>query len=163
MQDDRDRRTTDAGDEVLASGTPRPNTERNSATSGGPIPDPDYGMDPNDVRPSFGSTGRGRDRLAGTTGARRAPLEGEGATAQTGRGTERSGIARGGDTTSEADTYEDARHGTDEGGVRANMDQGVNTPPVGSGDTGSMRRTDVDPSHEATFEEGQQYAESDRS
>lgn len=161
MSNDRDRRAADAGDEGTAAGTPRPNTARTTAPSG-PIPDPDYGMDPHETAPSFGSTGRGRDTLAGATGARRAPLEGRGAPAQTGRDSARTGVARGGDTLSEADSYEDMRHGMGEGGVRAGMDQGVGAPPAGSGDTMDARRTRGDARHEATFEQGQQDAESDR-
>ena len=88
-------------------------------------------------------------------------LEGEGATALTGRDAPRSGQARGGDTTANAASFENTLHGMGEAGSRGNMPQGATAPGMADA-TADNPHPGVDPMDESTFEQGQQYAESDR-
>ncbi len=175
MAEERDRRAmgrgnADADAEPIGTsasqGTPPPNTDRNTGhvpAGGGDaaLPDPDYGMNPNVTGPGYASAGRGSETLADATDQRRRPLEGEGLTAMTERNAPRTGQARGGDTTSDANTYEDTLHGMGEAGVRGNMPQGADEPGMAN-NRAVNPRPGVDPLDESTFEEGQQYAESDR-
>jgi hypothetical protein len=175
MADERDRRAASRGGvdrdaepigTNASQGAPPPNTDRNtgSVPAGGgdaALPDPDYGMNPNVTGPGYASAGRGSETLADATGQRRRPLEGEGLTAMSERDAPRTGQARGGDMTSNANSYEDTLHGMGEAGVRGTMPQGKDAPGMAT-NRAADPRPGVDPADESTFEEGQQYAESDR-
>jgi hypothetical protein len=153
--------STNAGQSAPPADTDRNTGRAQPGGADASIPDPDYGLDRNITGPGYGSTGRGNEHLADMTGDRRRPLEGIGVTAMTGRDALRSDVARGGDTTSNADSYQNTLHGMGESGVRGAMPQGADQPGMANGGAGDPR-PDVDLAEESTLEQGQQYAQSDR-
>lgn len=169
--DDPKRAASPAGERIepagtnAAQGTPRPDTKlsagRGDAREGNQsILDPDYGIDPSLPTPMYGGTGRGSDDTIAQASSHRTAVEGNDRP-DSGRGSTAGGTARGGDTTSTADTFSDTRHGLGESGVRGHMDAGVNTPGV-AGRRPAPPDDIVDPNDESTFEEGMQHADGSR-
>jgi hypothetical protein len=146
-------------------GAPRPDTKLSAGSSGAgaagrSLPDPDYGIDPALPNPMYGGTGRGSGDMVAQASNHAAALEGAdrpdaGADSTTG------GMARGGDTTSTADTFSDEQRGLGESGVRGHMDTGVNTPGA-AGRHAASRSDMADPNDESTFQEGTQHVRGSR-
>jgi hypothetical protein len=148
-----------------AQGTPRPAT-RLSAGRGDAraedraIPDPDYGVDPSLSNPMYGGTGRGSGDMVAQASDHGMAMEGSDRP-DTGMDSTTGGTARGGDTTSTANTFSDEQRGLGESGVRSEMDTGVNAPGA-AGRHVAPRDGMVDPNDEATFQEGMQHADGSR-
>jgi hypothetical protein len=148
-----------------AQGTPRPDT-RLSAWRGDAraedraIPDPDYGIDPSLPNPMYGGTGRGSGDMVAHADDRDMAMEGSDRP-DTGMDSTTGGTARGGDTTSTADTFSDPQHGLGESGIRGAMDTGVNTTGA-AGRHAAPRDGMIDPNDEATLQEGMQHADGSR-
>lgn len=159
-----DDRVEPAGTDA-AQGTPRPDTKLSAGRDDArptdrSIPDPNYGIDPALPNPMYSGAGRGSDDTVARASSHRTAAEGDDRP-DTGTDSTTGGVARGGDTTSTADTFSDTRHGLGESGVRGHMDTGVNTPGA-AGRRIAPRDGTVDPNDEATFQEGMQHADGSR-
>jgi hypothetical protein len=167
----RERTRSGAEDRVervgtnAGQGTPRPDTSLSAGRGDAgarnrSIPDPDYGIDPTLPNPMYGGMDRGSDDIVAQASGGRAGREGVDRP-ETGMDSTTGGVARGGDTTSTADSFSDTEHGLGESGVTGNMDTGANTPGAAGGR--AARRNDMaDPNHEGTFKEGMQHADGSR-
>ncbi len=148
-----------------AQGTPRPDTAL-GARSGDAraadrsIPDPTYGIDPALPGPTYGGAGRGNDSAIASAGSHGAAIAG-GSHPNAGMGSTTGGVARGGDTTSTADTFSNQRHGLGESGVRSQMDTGVNSSGA-AGSAVAPRDGMADPNDASTLQEGLQHADGSR-
>lgn len=148
-----------------AQGSPRPDTNLSAGRGGAgatdrAIPDADYGIDPVLPNPMYGGTGRGSGDVVAQA-SNHGMASGGSDHPNTGMDSTTGGVARGGDTTSTADTFSDEQRGLGESGVRGQMDTGVNTPGA-AGRHAAPRDGMVDPNDEATFEQGMQHADGSR-
>jgi len=146
-------------------GGPRPETKLSACRDDAgamdrAIPDPTYGIDPALPNPMYGGTDRGSGDVVAQASDHRMAMEGDDR-ADAGMGSTTGGVARGGDTTSTADTFSNRQHGLGESGVRGAMDTGVNTPGA-AGQHAAADDATVDPNDEATFEQGVRHADGSR-
>lgn len=147
-------------------GTPRPNTPLGTGqgmeTQAGDMPlDPDYGLDPHATNPGYGGTDRGSATTAHIAQGQRQGIEGDNAAVR-GTGAAGSGVARGADTTSTADTFSNPEHGMGENAITGNLDQGVTRPTVAGGTNAVGESSLADPNDSGAFEEGTQHADGPR-
>lgn len=143
-QHNPERSTDGVDDQATAEGTnaqggtPQPSTGLNTGrdapqAAGSSMPDPDYGIDPRIASPNYGGTGRGRESAVDMTHRHRSGLEGVAAGGDDPAPGDATGMGRGGDTTSGADSHSDTSHGMGEAGARGLMDDGVNRPSAARG------------------------------
>lgn len=131
-------------------GTPRPDTNLGTSDLAGV--DPDFGLDPQVNAPGYGGTDRGRTEM----GNYRTSHTGSGATSAGDVG----GTLRGGDTTSNADSYSNLAHGLGEATAGVNMPQGVTSPAASDNPPGGEHISAPEPNDATAQTEGLQSTRS---